>query len=100
MPHVFRGVAVFPNSDLRDEFYNRFEDYIQSVLDVVPYPDVQAVVPDGLAKWSNYHGTEFTGPAFSVSIKIPDEEATRCTDLGNEIEDRPDCEFGWSEGEL
>jgi hypothetical protein len=110
MPYLFRGIAVLPTTEERDREYNRWEDYIQSVMEVVPWPDntpAPGTLPDGLAKWSNYHGTDHTGPAFSVSLKIPNAESDgtpgepdegngRATVMANEIDDRPDAEFGWS----
>jgi hypothetical protein len=110
MAHRFRGVAVFESTALRDEYFTRWEDDIQGVLDVVPYPDNTPspnTLPDGLAKWGTYVGTDHTGPAFSVSLKIPDEEFNdppqgngRCAALANAIDDRDDAEFGWSGGPI
>jgi len=70
----WRGRSIFASVADRDEWHNKFRDYLDGVLDVVPYPDND--FQEGLALQNNVQGGLVTGPAFTWSIRVPEAENT------------------------
>ena len=65
------GQAIFAQLGDRDAYYAKLKDFLDATLEVVEYP--HQVFPAGLAQQNNVVGTTVTGPAFTFSIKLPDE---------------------------
>lgn len=65
------GQAIFANVVTRDDFLSRLHDFLDATLNVLEHPHQS--YPAGLAEQNNVQGTTVTGPAFTWSIKLPDE---------------------------
>ena len=91
----WRGEAIFDAVTDRDTWIARFRDYLEGVLGVVEYPD--ANYPEGLTTQNNRVGGVLSGPAFTWSLKVPQEEYEappvgngRAKALHDELSDLPE----------
>jgi len=70
----WRGRAIFAAVATRDLWHNRIKDYVDGTVLVVEHPDNEFQA--GLALQNNIVGGLMTGPAFTLSIKVPESESS------------------------
>jgi hypothetical protein len=91
MARVFQGKQIFNTNTERDQHGKRIEDFVQSKLGVIPYPDSGYTIdPDGVEYRNNMTMDVDSGPGFIWSLRMPEGDQAleqEAATLGQSVQD-------------